>query len=209
MPLYEAIRTMPFNRELSDGTLSLERFRHYIVQDAHYLIVFGQALAMAAAKADRPDLIVQFANAAQGAIEVERGLHHAFFHRFGLAPDIVATTPVSSACHHYACFLLATAFREPLPVVLAALLPCFWIYREVGRHILAEARTENPFQDWIDTYGGEDFEVLVDAMIATTDDLASGAAPGTLAAMHGAFTRATQLEWMFWHSAYELEGWPV
>jgi len=27
--------------------------------------------------------------------------------------------------------------------------------------------------------------------------------------MHWAFTRATQLEWMFWDSAYRLENWPV
>src|SRR5215203_3943718 len=32
--LYEAIRTMPFNAELAAGSLSEERFRHYITQDA-------------------------------------------------------------------------------------------------------------------------------------------------------------------------------
>lgn len=209
LPLYEAIRSIPFNGELGDGTLSLARFHHYIVQDAHYLIAFGQALAVAAAKADRPVNIVQFAKAAQGAIEVERELHHAFFRRFGLEPEAVAATPMSPVCHHYVSFLLATAFREPLPVVVAAMLPCFWVYREVGRHILTLASAGNPFQDWIDTYGGTDFAVLVDEMIETTDGLASDAAPATLAAMHGAFTRATQLEWMFWNSAYALDGWPV
>ena len=25
----------------------------------------------------------------------------------------------------------------------------------------------------------------------------------------GAFVRATQLEWMFWDSAYRLERWPI
>jgi thiaminase (transcriptional activator TenA) len=27
--------------------------------------------------------------------------------------------------------------------------------------------------------------------------------------MHAAFTRATQLEWMFWDSAFRLEAWPI
>jgi thiaminase/transcriptional activator TenA len=27
--------------------------------------------------------------------------------------------------------------------------------------------------------------------------------------MHAAFTRATQLEWMFWDSAFRLETWPL
>ena len=47
--LYEVIRTMPFNTELAAGTLSEDRFKHYITQDAHYLVGFGRALALAAA----------------------------------------------------------------------------------------------------------------------------------------------------------------
>src|SRR4029079_14996391 len=70
--LYEAIRTMPFNAELAAGVLSEARFRHYITQDAHYLVGFGRALALAAAKAPNPDRIVQFAQGAEVAIVVER-----------------------------------------------------------------------------------------------------------------------------------------
>jgi len=35
---------MPFNAQLASGTLSEARFKHYITQDAHYLIGFGRAL---------------------------------------------------------------------------------------------------------------------------------------------------------------------
>src|SRR5262245_49926130 len=86
--LYEAIRTMPFNAELAAGTLSEARFKHYIVQDAHYLIGFGRALALAAAKAPDADRIVQFAKSAEGAIVVERALHGSFFARYGITPSM-------------------------------------------------------------------------------------------------------------------------
>ena len=76
---YEIIRTMPFNTQLADGTLSVARFKYYITQDAHYLIGFGRALTLAAAKAPSPDRIVQFAKAAEVAIIVERALHGSFF----------------------------------------------------------------------------------------------------------------------------------
>jgi thiaminase/transcriptional activator TenA len=39
--------------------------------------------------------------------------------------------------------------------------------------------------------------------------VAARASEETLTAMHAAFTRATQLEWMFWDSAYRLANWPV
>src|SRR5215468_1394555 len=182
--IYEAIRTMPFNAQLASGALSEARFKHYITQDAHYLIGFGRALTLAAAKAPDPDRIVQFAKAAEGAL-------------------------LSPACHHYVSYLLATAYGEPYEVLLGALLPCFWIYAEVGRDIHARARAANPYQAWIDTYAGEEFHAAVRAMIAATDEAAAEVSPSLRARMHAAFTRATQLEWMFWDSAFRLETWPL
>lgn len=207
--LYATIRDMPFNRQLADGTLGRQPFQHYMVQDSHYLVVFAQALAVAAAKADTPDLILQFAESAATAVVVERDLHDRYFQAFGLAAGEAAAIAASPTCHHYGAFLLATAFREPLPVIAAALLPCFWIYREVGTHIHARAAADNPYRAWIDTYASPEFADAVDRMIAATDGLAASAAPGTLDGMHRAFTRAMQLEWMFWDAAFRLERWPV
>ena len=132
---YETIRTMPFNADLAAGTLSEARFKHYITQDAHYLIGFGRALTLAAAKAPSPERLIQFAKSAEGAIVVERALHGSFFERYGITADVFNKTPLSPACHHYVSYLMATAYAEPYEVLLGALLPCFWIYAEVGhRH---------------------------------------------------------------------------
>jgi thiaminase/transcriptional activator TenA len=189
--------------------LSEARFKHYITQDAHYLIGFGRALTLAAAKAPDPDRIVQFAKSAEGAIVVERALHGSFFAQYAITPKIFAETPLSPACHHYVAFLLATAYAEPYEVLLGALLPCFWIYAEVGRDILAHAAPANAYQAWIDTYAGEDFHAAVRTMIATTDEAAECASRILRDRMHAGFRRATQLEWLFWDSAYRLETWPI
>jgi thiaminase/transcriptional activator TenA len=207
--VYDIIRTMPFNAELASGSLSEARFKHYITQDAHYLIGFGRALTLAAAKAPDPDRIVQFAKSAEGAIVDERALHGSFFQQYAITSDAFAQTPLSPACHHYVSYLLATAYAEPYEVLLGALLPCFWIYAEVGRDILVRAPPGNPYQAWIDTYAGEEFHAAVGRVIAATDEAAAGASPALRERMHAAFRRATQLEWMFWDSAYRLEGWQV
>jgi len=207
--LYETIRTLPFNAQLASGALSESRFKHYITQDAHYLVGFGRALALAAAKAPDADRIVQFAKAAEGALVVERALHGSFFKQYGITAQPFAQTPLSPACHHYVCYLLATAYAEPYEVLLAALLPCFWIYAEVGRDIHARAAAANPYRAWIDTYAGEEFHAAVRAMIAATDDAAKEVNSPLRARMHAAFTRAAQLEWVFWDSAFRLEAWPV
>lgn len=207
--LYETIRTMPFNTELAAGTLDEERFRHYMIQDALYLIAFGRCLSIAAAKAETPDEIVQFATGAQSAVIVERSLHKDFMEQFKVTPDVFASTPLSPAAHHYTSYLLSTAWSAPYPVVLASLLPCFWIYAEIGRDIVGRAAPNNRYQSWIDTYAGEEFHAAVRAVIATIDRVAASASEETRNEMHKAYTRAAQLEWMFWDSAYRLEQWPV
>ncbi len=209
LPLYERIIELPFNQELASGTLSRERFRHYMIQDAHYLEGFARALSLASAKGLNSDHVVHFAGAAQTAIVVERSLHAEYFGKFGVSPADFAAARPSPICEHYVNYLLRVAALEPFEVGLAALLPCFWIYREVGRHILARATPLNPYQAWIDTYAGADFAAAVDAVILTVDQVALEVSPRFRTAMHDAFQRATQLEWMFWDGAYRLDDWPV
>jgi len=50
-PIYGAILAHPFVRGLTDGSLSHESFRFYVVQDALYLREFARALSVAAARA--------------------------------------------------------------------------------------------------------------------------------------------------------------
>lgn len=206
---YETIRTMAFNEELAAGTLPEPVFKHYIIQDAHYLLGFGRALAIAAARAPDPDRMVQFCDAAKEAVVVERALHGSFFTDWGIDAATFADTTISPGAHHYINYLIATAWAQPYAINLAALLPCFWIYAEVGKDLLTRAAPQNPYQAWIDTYAGEDFDAAVKQMIVATDEAAANAAQHTRHAMHEAFTTATKLEWIFWDSAYRQERWPL
>lgn len=209
LPLYEKILAMPFNAELAAGTLTEERFRHYIIQDAHYLEGFARALSLASAKGRTADHVVHFAGAAQVAIVVERSLHADYFIQFGITPVAFKVAEPTPVCEHYVSYLLRVAALEPFEVALAALLPCFWIYREVGKHIHGAAASPNPYKAWISTYAGVEFEQAVGAVIKVVDEVANDASSRTRDAMHHAFKRATQLEWMFWNSAHDLKEWPV
>lgn len=208
LPLFQSTLALPFNRELAAGTLSRERFQHYMIQDAHYLVAFGRSLAVAAAKAHDAEGVVQFAKAAEEAVVVERALHDGFMREYAVSAEQFNTTPLSPVCHHYVHYLQSMGWSRSYPVALAALLPCFWIYAEVGRAILAEAQPNNPYQSWVDTYAGDEFHALVAQVRATIDAVAAQADARTLEEMHQAYTDAARLEWMFWDSAYRLGQWP-
>ncbi|MCS7154284.1 MAG: thiaminase II [Bacteroidota bacterium] len=204
-PIYDAILRHPFNQELARGELACERFAFYLQQDALYLVDFGRALALMAARAHEAEDVLAFARFAQGAVEVERALHESYFRELGIRKPLQVQSP---ACFAYTNFLLATAACRSLEEGMAALLPCFWIYREVGRAIYAQASPDNPYRRWIDTYASEQFASWVERAIAMTDRFAAGASKRTRALMQRAFEASARLEWMFWDSAYRMESWP-
>ena len=207
LDLYQKILALPFNQELANGTLDSQAFCHYVIQDAHYLLAYGRALAVAAAKAYEADDVIQFSEAAKIAIIVERSLHKDFMQAFAITKTEFESTPLTLACHHYTSFLTATAWSESYPVVLAALLPCFWIYAEVGHDIVSQSVENNPYQAWVDTYSGEEFHAAVRNVIATVDKVAARCDADTLAKMHAAYSMGAKLEWLFWDSAYQQREW--
>jgi thiaminase/transcriptional activator TenA len=205
--LWDQIHTMPFNRELSAGTLPAEIFKGYIIQDAHYLEGFARALALAAARAPNPSAVGQLAGAASGAVMVEAALHTTYMEQFGVSKAEFTRTPKSQACDHYVSALISSAATDDFPVAVCALLPCFWVYYSVGQLLAKESVANNPYQAWIDTYSGEEFASAVEAMLTLTDGLAAKADQATQEKMTQAFIKATWHEWHFWHSAYHQEGW--
>jgi thiaminase/transcriptional activator TenA len=204
-PLYETILSHGFVQELAAGTLPTTKFQYYIRQDALYLTDFSRALAQLAVKATQPADILQFIEFAANAIRVERILHETYFTRYGIQP----ATQKEPACFAYTNFLLATTATQSLAVGAAAVLPCFWIYREVGKFIYEQASPQNPYQAWIDTYASNDFDQVVSQMLTLTNQLAESASPTELDQMKAAFIQSSRLEWYFWNDAYRLADWLV
>jgi len=201
---YQSILEMPFITKLASGNLPIEIFKFYMAQDSLYLEQFAKALALVGAKANDAQDTLAFIRFAEGALVVENALHETYFKDFGL----LHKGTIQPACHHYAHFLKSTAAFEAVEVGMAALLPCFWIYKKAGDHIFANQQKENnPYKKWIETYGGEEFSILVQKAIAICDAAAEGTTPEIRDKMTEAFKTSSRLEYDFWQGAYENRTW--
>ena len=207
--LRQAIKDLPFNRELAAGTLHREKFQFYIVQDSIYLESYSRTLSLASAKAPTTAAMLEFANAAAVAIQVERALHASFFKQFNVSSDGRAQTEPSPTCLNYTNFLLTTAATGGYAELVAAILPCFWVYWEISNHIASIAQRPNTYDAWINTYADQSFGDATKRVIAITDEIAAAEDAPTVERMRRAFLRCTQFEWMFWDSAYKQERWPI
>jgi len=199
-PIYQQILRHPFHAELAEGTLDEKRFIFYMEQDSYYLISFSRALAFIAGRAVSSKTIHQFLSFSLEALVAERKLHASFLPS-NYNCDWIEPSP---SCMAYTQYLIAKATIAPLEEAIAAVLPCFWIYREVGRNIAAHCIHANPYMKWIETYASQEFSDDTDQAIFLLDELAIHSSVEILERMKKAFEYSLLFEWHFWNDAYKM-----
>jgi hydroxymethylpyrimidine/phosphomethylpyrimidine kinase len=184
---------LAFIRGLADGTLTEKEFAYYLAQDAIYLNGYSRVLARASALAPTESEQLFWARSAQQCLEVESELH-----RNWLSTRTVQTElgPVTKA---YVDHLLAASAGGSYPVLVAAVLPCFWLYAEVGETLHAEyvaagAQAGHPYAEWLRTYADEDFAAATLRAIEIADDAGRAASAGEREAMITAFRQSCRYE---------------
>ena len=146
---------------------------------------------------------------AKGALKVERALHDSFFRDFHLKKKDIVNTTLAPTNLAYTSYLLSTAYSSPFHEVIGALLPCYWIYWEVGKALISRGSPNPLYQRWIDTYGGEEYARIVKAVLNITNKIARDLKEDQKEAMKKHFMTTSRYEWMFWDMGLRCEGWPV
>ena len=209
--LQQAIFNHPFVTGIGDGTLDVERFKHFIRQDYPYLIEYARALALAAARAPTLELMGRFAQFLNETLNTEMSLHRGYCARFGITEaELEATKPVPTT-QAYTDFLVRTAYHGSFGELACALLSCEWGYSEIGLKLAEQGKPANQplYAEWIDMYSAPEFKALADWLRGLVDELAEGASPEERQRMEAAYVTGTRYEYAFWDMAYRLEEWPV
>ncbi len=160
-PAWTAYVQHAFVRGIEDGMLPRASFLHYLQQDYVYLIHYTRAWALAAAKSTDIDEMREFAGAALALIDGEMQLHIETCEAAGISKASLAATREEPENLAYTRFVMDAGQRGDLLELLAALIPCALGYGEIGLRLMAATegnRESHPYKDWIETYGGEDYQ---------------------------------------------------
>jgi thiaminase (transcriptional activator TenA) len=207
--IYDAILAHPFLSGLTDGSLPQDAFAFYVVQDALYLRSYAQALAAVGSRAPDAAAVEMFSRHAADVMAVERTLHDSLLSGLGIDPASIEHAEAAPTTLAYTSYLLATVRGGSYAEGVGAVLPCYWVYWEVGKELMQRGSPDPRYQKWIDTYGGEEFGGTVREVLAVTDQLGPGLGPAERALVHRHFRVTTRYEWMFWDMGYRKESWPV
>jgi thiaminase/transcriptional activator TenA len=120
------------------------------------------------------------------------------------APDIALF-----AQHAAGAIEVERSLHEGFAEALGALLPCYWIYWEVGKALIERGSPDPLYRRWIETYGGEEFAAVVGAVLELTDRLGPGLGERERARVVERFVTTSRYEWMFWDMGYQRQQWPT
>ena len=197
--IFEGIKGLPFIKELADGSLDPSRFDRYIAQDEVYIGNYGRQMFLLADMMKDPAQQEMFRAFAKTGIDGEKAMHELLIARFGIDTEVKAST-VTSTYNNHTQAAIDSGSKE---VALAAMLPCMWIYNEVGLYIRSIASLEgNPYKEWVLEYGNEEFTEGVNAVLAIADEWAAATDDETRARMTQAYLEAALFEYAFWDYGY-------
>jgi thiaminase/transcriptional activator TenA len=150
-----------------------------------------------------------FAGHAAEAIAVERELHGTLLDELRISREIAERAEPAPTNLAYTSYLLATVRGGSYAEGLGAVLPCYWIYAEVGRELLRRGSPDSRYQRWIGTYGGPEYGAVAAEVIAELDRVSPGLSADERVSVARHFRATSRYEWMFWQMGYEQESWPV
>ncbi len=207
--IYGAILGHPFITGLTDGTLPAESFAFFVVQDAFYLREYAKALAIVGSRAPSPRALRMFAGHAAEAVAAELELHATLLADLGISTEEAKRAQPAPTTLAYTSYLLSTAHGGSYAAGVGAVLPCYWIYWEIGKELRRQGSCDPRYQRWIDAYGAVEYGEVVSAVIDEADLVAPALSSDERALMRGHFRTTSRYEWMFWDMGYRRESWPV
>lgn len=205
-PIWARCLAHPFVTGIGDGSLPVEKFRYFMLQDYLYLFDYARVFALGVVKARDPELMRAFAANVDATLNGEMNLHRAYMKRLGITEDQVLSVQPALDNLSYTNYMLSVAHTGTTAEIVAAILACSWSYAEIGQ-TLAEVpgALGHPFYgEWIQSYAGKEYAAVNAGLIDLMNRLGREAGPEQLQRLEDIFCNCSRYELGFWDMAWEM-----
>lgn len=205
-PVWSAARTHAFLQELVESRLPHENFLFYLHQDAWFLAEDAKVMAIAASRAPTLALSARISELIAAVNAAEQGRHKVFAEALGKPIDTASHRPAPTA-YAYVSHLRSVALDGNLATIMAALLPCPWLYCDFGQYFLKRTPTDPIYRDWLLPYKDPAFGERVAFHRTLVEELVEQSSPLDRIRAERAFETSIRYEGRFWDMAMSLETW--
>lgn len=207
-PVWEACLRHPFVTGIGDGTLDMEKFRYFMLQDYLYLFDYARVFALGVVKARDPELMRVFAANVDAILGGEMKIHRAYMKRLDITEEQVFAVKPALANLSYTNYMLSVAQTGGPMEIVASILACSWSYAEIGQALAAiPGAAEHLFYgEWIRGYASEEYAATNQTLIELMDSLAADAGEEQLAYLTDVFVNCSRYELGFWDMAWDVQS---
>lgn len=199
-PVWQRFVNHPFVMAMGNGTLPLESFKGYLVQDYLYLIQFARANALAGYKAKNMRDISAAATIV-GHIDRETSLHITYCEGFGVSREEMEATEERQACTAYTRYVLDIGQSQDWLGLQVALAPCLLGYGALAKMLHGDpksVRQGNHYWNWVENYVADDYVQAVKTGSELLERNAVLQSPSRVEELVQIFIHATNMEIGFW-----------
>lgn len=157
MDIWEAYLKHPFIIELQQGTLDIEKFKNYIVQDSIYLKEYARVYALGMYKSKTLKEIQNFYSILSFVNADETSTRLKYLKEWNITQEDIEVAEVKKENKEYIDFMMKIAEKQQVPEILMATLPCMFSYCYIGKEI----KKNNPniestkYWDFIQDYASD------------------------------------------------------
>ena len=207
-PVWEKCLNHPFVQGIGDGSLPVEKFQYFMLQDYLYLFEYAKVFAIGVTKAHSPEKMRMFARNVDQILGGEMNIHRAYMQRLGISEEQVCAARPALDNASYTSYMLSVAEAGGEAEIIASILACSWSYAEIGQKLAQiPGAAEHPFYgEWISGYAGEEYAAANQALIEEMNRLAEGASPERMQRLTEIFVNCSRYELGFWDMAWEMRA---
>ena len=204
--IWEACQKHPFVTGIGEGTLAVEKFQHFMLQDYLYLFDYARVFALGVVKARDPELMRTFAANVDAILDGEMKIHRAYMKRLGITEEQVFAVKPALDNLSYTNYMLSVASSGGPMEIVASILACSWSYAEIGQALATiPDALEHPFYgEWIQGYSSEEYAATNQALVELMDSLAANATEEQIAYLTEVFVNCSRYELGFWDMSWEM-----
>ncbi|MEI3604951.1 thiaminase II [Pseudogracilibacillus sp. SE30717A] len=197
----------PFVQGIVKGDLPLDNFKYYILQDIYYLKHYGKVHAIAASQAEDFQLTALLAQKAQKTAQAELTVHNEHAEILNITKEDMENFKPAPTAYAYTSHLYRATMSGNLAHSVAAMLPCYWLYADIGKK--NEGATPEPviYRNWIKMYASEWFQESTNEMIDILNTLVEDMNDQEKEKVKEQFIIAKEYELHFWEMSYTKETW--
>lgn len=203
---FEASFAHPFVQGIVDGTLPLEKFKHYMLQDAFYLKHYTKVLAIAASKATEAEETLYYLQTAQNIQLAELEMHRRTFRELGVTDAEIATFEPAPAAYNYVSHMYNAAHNGDAAEAFAAMFPCPWLYLEIGNRFKDAKPGVALYEEWLALYSSDEMNETIQQQITLMNHYAQQQ-PHNIPLFKQHFKKSCYYEWKFWEMPWTAENW--